>query len=238
MGINFNGSVLPLGTSFAYKSKDSKMKKAISVFLFMIFFSNCLFSQKVVLELNIGNSLSRTFLKGEGIISDRNHQFSKMQPTYSIGVSGKIYKFLYLKSEIGYNKIQNRLEASFIESYGVKPTVNSEYSASYLNFSLLPEIRFEDKNSWFFLNAGIGSFSSVSSEFFYPAYNNGVYARDFRGTSIAFESNLGAAFKYKGVGLLWNVGYKYVAPQKSVNYLPGLGFKQLNYRFGICYDVK
>lgn len=206
--------------------------------------------EKILIEINYGFAYSKPFLKGETLASAKNDVSRKSKPQYSIGLSGQLHKFFYLKTVLGTNNFDNFLDVKFRSPSGTsQQTMLSYYLANYIYLSVLPEIRFSDLSQIVsvYANAGISAYTCTSSEF----YNNlnsvsGIFAAhemaaQFRGNGFAFETNAGFNFKYKGIGVNFAVGYVNVGAQKKdkdITFIPALGFKQFRSCIGVVYNMK
>ena len=160
----------------------------------------------------------------------------------SIGLSGKIYKILFLKTTIGSNNFTNLLTANW--SSGNVEHQNSTWIYTKQNyFEILPEVRLL-KDHWLFVNTGIG-FSEINT-----TRSNGYYMRDadgfndedlfprFDGRYQYFTFNIGANLHYKNIGIILEGGLRQSGFTKTTSERPGLGINQKSFKIGISYKLK
>lgn len=204
-------------------------------------------SENLLIELNYGFADSKTFFKGETITSSDEGTSRNRIPQFSVGVSGKLYKCVYLKTVLGTNYVNNLLKVNFTHGTS-KQIILSDYKANYLYLSILPEIRFSDASQTLSLyaNGGLSTYNCTNSEFYGGGYVGTIFsekemASQFRGYGLAWETNAGFCFKYHNIGINFTVGHLHVDAQKNnkkATYIPALGFKQSRAFIGIVYTLK
>jgi hypothetical protein len=172
-----------------------KNLKTISV-LFMLIFCLDLSSQNIILDVSTGKAISSDVnFKWSSTLKDNSSGSTVNGNLYTIGVSGQLYKFLYIRTEIGANSLQHLLQFDYqpssapsaIGSAGGK--VFGWYRAEYFYWAFLPEVRFL-KNGLLYANVGFASYNNVSSVF-NNALGNKNISDDFRGNSSALIANIG-----------------------------------------------
>ncbi len=217
-----------------------KNLKTIIVFFILTLCLN-LWSQNIILDVSTGKALSSTVrFDWSSTLKDNSSGTTVNGNLYSIGVSGQVYKFLYIRTEVGANSLQHLLEfdyerSSAIGSGGGK--VFGWYRAEYFYWAFLPEVRFL-KNGLLYANVGFASYNNISSVF-NNAFGNKDISDDFRGSSNAFVSNIGVNPKWKDIGLMVNIGFHSINPMsRNTDYVPKIGFSQLNFKIGVSYDLK
>jgi hypothetical protein len=204
--------------------------------------------EKLIIEINYGFATSKTFFKGETITSIDPSLSRNRKPQFAVGISGKAYKFLYLKTVLGTNYINNLLEVNFTYNNGTnQQTILSDYSANYLYLSILPELRFTDasKTLFLFANSGLSTYACINNEFYGGGIVSGMYtakemASQLRGFGLAWETNTGLGVKFNNTGMNIAVGYVHVAAQKenkAITFIPALGFTQFRLFIGIVYSI-
>jgi hypothetical protein len=187
--------------------------------------------------------------KGKSIISARASSRHNVKPQFAVSISGKAYKFLYLKTVLGTNSIKHLIDVKFTYNNGTnQQTILSDYTANYLYLSVLPELRFTDfsKIVSMFVNGGLSTYTCINNEFYGGGYVGGIYspkemASQLNGYALAWETNAGFGVKYNNTGIHFGLGYVHVAAHKednSIDFIPALGFTQLRLFVGIIYSLK
>ncbi len=152
-----------------------------------------------------------------------------------------------------YEKIQMKVaggifhaEAKAITVEWERNNVNAYYFGSekmrFAYVELLPEVRFFPEK-WLFVNAGIGigSVQADEGEGNYLLFSGNRESGDLNffevyETKTYFAANVGAAYFYKNIGLLGQIGFRHLpkaAPNEEV--LPMVGVQQLVFKVGLTY---
>jgi hypothetical protein len=220
-----------------------KKSKIVITFTMLILCFD-LWSQNIILDVSTGRAMSSTVrFNWSSTLKDNSSGSTTNGNLYTIGVSGQLYKFLYIRTEVGANSLQHLLQFDYqpssapsaIGSGGGK--VFGWYRAEYFYWAFLPEVRFL-KNGILYANVGFASYNNISSVFNNTIGNKDI-SDDFRGNSMALVANIGVNPKWKGIGVVVNLGFHSISPtSRNTDYIPQIGFSQLNLKFGVSYDLK
>jgi hypothetical protein len=212
--------------------------------LFMLTLCLDLWSQNIILDVSTGREISSAVrFKWSSTLKDNSSGSTVNGNLYSIGVSGQLYKFLYIRTEIGANSLHHLLQFDYepssapsaIGSGGGK--VFGWYGAEYFYWAFLPEVRFL-KDGLLYANVGFASYNNISSVFNNVIGNRDI-SDDFRGNSNAFVANIGINPKWNNIGVMLNLGFHSINPtSRNTDYIPQIGFSQLNVKFGVSYNIK
>ena len=222
------------------------MKNLKFFFLWIAFFKiSTTFCQNISIELCTGIGMSQPTFKWTGAFRDKNAGDGSTEngQLISVGLTGKVYKFLYLKTEIGTNQTQHLLNFEYDASSTPTSIGGKAFGwqrSSFFYCAFLPEVRF-DVVSHLSLYANIGAafFSNTSSSLF-DALRNREVGEDFRNNSSAFTTNVGMNLKFNdNLGFIFNVGYVSMeAVSRNLDFIPRIGFTQFNFKFGISYQLR
>jgi hypothetical protein len=214
------------------------MKFYFPFFIYFICFFNGTGAQKLSIEISGGHNKTLPIVKGADV---KNNSFEKsgLQPAYTVGVSGKIKNWLYVKSEIGYASVYSDLNISFKNKQGNIVELDEDYRSNNIYFGVLAEARGVYKFLYAYANLGVSSYSIVSGAFTSQSRTGSQFnPNDFNGTKFGIMQNTGIGFKVKSVGFFAGYGLNYIFPGKMKNELPSLGFFQINFRVGTSYDIE
>ena len=214
------------------------MRTVILALALALFMMVPVYSQKLIIELsNAPYSSTHTIFKGKNV-ENRSYIKWRSQPAYMIGVSGKLAKDIYLKTELGYHTIYSKLSADFQDNQGNTLTISNEYLAHLLSLAVLCELRSGYKSFFAFLNGGFASYATVSGAFSSSGITADINPNDFNGTNFGIQQNGGVGFKKNCVGLFAGYRFSYIHPHKKSDAVPGLGYLQAGFCFGISYDIQ
>ncbi|MBY0477548.1 MAG: hypothetical protein K2Q24_07865 [Chitinophagaceae bacterium] len=194
-------------------------------------------AQKILLEFSGSHNMSIPLVKGEAVVNN-SYEKRGIHPAYSIGVSGKINKWFYVKSEIGYASNYSDLNITFRNKQGNTVRLDEDYKSSSVYLAVLAEARGGNKFLFGYINLGVSYFSIVSGVFT-SQINTGSQFNpgDFNGVKIGLIHNAGFGIKVKSIGLFTGYGYNYILPGKMKTELPAIGYLQFNFRIGVLYNL-
>jgi hypothetical protein len=209
------------------------LKNRLLCLSFLVHFT--IFSQNISIEVCTGRGNSTPEIKWSGTSIDNNitekNKSIDSRSFFSIGITGQLEKYLYLKVELGTNSFENRLDFNFGSN-----RINGLYRSDYVYGAFLPELRLL-KNKWLYMNAGYGLYQPISSSL---TGTNPKTADDFRdGATTALIFNIGANPSFDTMGIIFNLGYAYIyGTSRDVNTTPTIGFSQWSFKLGINYKIK
>lgn len=167
---------------------------------------------------------------------------------FSIGLSARIYKWLYLKGTVGSahlnsNLIRMRWDAPIPGSSDVNTfKLAMEFDASQVYIELLPEIRLLKGFLYFNIGAGIVQLYDFRKYFVYNFFKNRRLV-DYPGylhyeneKYFYFVSNIGANIHYQNIGLIIELGFKRTGTYGKTKFQPGLIFSHFITKLGISYN--
>ena len=210
--------------------------------LFIVTTSDC---QNISMEFCAGIGTSQPTFKWAGAFRDKNagNGSTENGQLISIGLTGKVYKFLYLKTEIGTNQTLHLLNFEYDASSTPTSTGGKAFGwqrSDFFYFAFLPEVRFEAVSHLnLFANIGAAFYSNTSSTF-YDVTKSREIGEDFRDKSLAFVTNVGVDVKFNdNLGFIFNIGYvSMAAVSRNLEFIPRIGFTQFNFKGGISYTLR
>ena len=204
------------------------------------------YCQNVSMELCAGLGISNPTFKWAGTFKDKNagNNFSEIGQLFSLGLTAKVHKFLYLKTEIGTNQTEHQLNVDYIFSDNggskVPLSINGTQRSDYFYLAVLPEIRSQAiSNVSFYANFGAAFYANTSSYLFDVLLNREI-GQVFRRNGYAFVANLGLNLKCNdNLGLVMSVGYHNMkTTPRTFDNIPQIGFTQFNFKGGISYTLR
>jgi hypothetical protein len=192
-------------------------------------------SQKLYFDLctGIGSSTPKVKWEGSSVSNNaiNNNERIDSRSFYTFSITGQLSKSFYLKTEIGTNSIENRLDFQFQNT-----KISGLYHADFFYWAILPEVRFF-KNDFLYVNIGYASYQSVSNSL---TGINSKTAEDFRGdASRGYIFNIGVNPKFKMIGFIFNLGLHIVnGTSRDTKITPTLGFLQSNFKVGVSYQLE
>lgn len=210
------------------------MKFKITVLILSCtFLTNHLWGQKLFAEFGKGVGLTSLYFKGKNKEKIKNQSTQTgISTSYSFNFSGKVWKNLYVKTEIGISSIKNEIDIIYNDGWSTR-NIKGDYSASCVFYVVKPELRFFKKCP-VFVNAGFTDFRTISGKF------SGSSTDPFNGLFRAITVNAGIAPKIKDFGIIVQAlkNYSFFGTQEDIFSYPQLGFNQWDFRLGISYDIK
>lgn len=203
--------------------------------LFFLFTINSSYSQKIAVEFNRGVTLTKLLFTNSAAEKISNKVTKAGIGTlYSLSVRGKAWKNLYVKTELGFTKINNDIEIDF-SSAGTPRSLNGRYTASFLYYVVMPELRFFKKCP-VFMNAGVAGVNTIAG--YYSSTDAPV--DPFNGTFMSLVTHAGISPTIKDFGIVLAAGFHHVMPGQTAHtpFLPKFGYNQWNFRMGISYELK
>jgi hypothetical protein len=221
--------------------KRKNMKKLIPILLLQIAIINFIFAQEIYVEIKNEFSSSDVKFKWDSNLNNQSGA-DELSYNFSIGLSGKLYKNIFLKSTIGSNDFKNLIKIEW-NSENAEHQILGWISANQNYLEILPEIRFL-KDNWLFVNMGIG-FSQIRTSKFVSGYyrrNSEFYYEEdefpnFNGKYEYFALNFGANIHYKNFGIIVEFGTRRSGFTRVKTEIPGLGINQINIKLGISYRL-
>jgi len=217
------------------------MKSIIHLLLIQFLITNFSSAQDIYIEIKNEFNISEvkfnwnTNLKNESVVDELNYN-------YSIGLSGRLYKNLFLKTTVGSNDFKNSIQIEW-NSENAEHQILGWISANQNYLEILPEVRLL-KNNLIFINMGIGFNQIRTSKFL-----NGYYRRnsDFfyqenefptlDGKYQYFSFSVGTNLQYQNIGLIAEFGIKRSGFTKIKTEIPGIGVNQQSIKLGISYKI-
>jgi hypothetical protein len=216
--------------------KIKTVNKYKNTFLCLILLCNYKgISQKLYFDLctGVGSSIPKVKWEGSSISNNaiNNNERIDSRSFYTFSITAQLSKNFYLKTELGTNSTENRLDFEFQNTQ-----IKGLYRADYFYWAFLPELRFF-KNDFLYLNIGYASYQSVSSSL---TGVNSKTADDFRGdASGSYIFNIGVHPKFEMIGFIFNLGHHIVnGTSRDAKTTPTLGFSQWNFKVGVSYQLK
>ena len=148
----------------------SIMKKRLTNFFLMAFFSHAVIAQKVNIGMKTGILNSK--LKFDWSHDITNNGTTKIRPTYTLFAEGQLYDFIYLGAEIGTCSYNVFMDFKYDENGGVNgnPTYKSHntyfgwYQQEQLYFAISPQFKF-GKTKWLSIGGGFGLYNNYINRF-------------------------------------------------------------------------
>lgn len=203
--------------------------------LFFLFTTVRSYSQKIAVEFNRGITVTKLVFTGTAKERISNQaKGAGIASLYSLSVRGKAWKNLYVKTEMGISKISNDIKIDF-SSAGTSRSLNGNYTASYIYYVVMPELRFFKKCP-VFINGGIAGVSTISGNY----SSTDAPVDPFNGTFMSLVTHAGVSPTIKDFGIVLAAGFHHVIPGITQHSppLPNFGFNQWNFRMGISYAIK
>lgn len=206
-------------------------------------------NDRFIIDINYSVSPTSLFFKGGNnttVLSTTSNRPATAQ--FSVNLSGKVHKVLYLKTTMGINNSDNFMHLNFkVNNGAVTQTILTHYKANYFYLSFLPELRLNDISQQVsvFFNSGPSIYVCNNNRFYNggyvgPYFDAEIMKEFFVNNGIAWESNAGVSFRIKHVGLTIGVGYTLLPAKErtsSVNDVPLIGFRQFKPVVGISYHL-
>lgn len=233
-----------------------KMSRFVTLFFFCIQTMIFSFAQskmivepkdKFILDVDYAIAPATLFFKGGNNTTVVNTSANKPAAAqFAVNFSGKLYKVLYLKTAVGINNTDNFMHLNFkVNNGAVTQTILTHYKADYFYLSFLPELRLNDVSQTvsLFINSGFSVYVCNNNRFYNGGYVGAYYNAEilkefFVNNGVAWESNIGASFRIKQVGLTAGAGYTLLPAKRkalSVSDVPSIGFRQFKPVLGISY---
>ena len=187
------------------------------------------FSQNIIMDMGFGLNFSKLSVHDFGVIDKRTNKSSDLRQSIAIGLSAKVFKSFYLRTEIGTNSYEDVLDMQYTNTFG-KFNIFERYSREQWYIAVLPEWRPFDKTP-IYLNAGLGIFQTFNASGIV-----GIHTKSVRGGSII---NIGATPKLnENLGIIVNVGYSFVKGINDQIDSPRVSVKQTKVTLGLVYILK
>lgn len=222
------------------------MKVFISIATLLLSISLNAFSQNFILEVKMEENLTRMKYDWNTTLMNL-HKESELDLNFSIGISGKVYKWLYIKTTLGTAHLYSH--EKFIKYHVLLNEINEDlfhgtFNASQLYAELLPEVRLLD--GWLYFNLGPGIFKLYKYEttsgkiISTQLSNNQVFKlkpHNYSGQYYSyFTANIGTHIHYKNYGLVLEYGVKLSSFTGRKKQKPGIGFNQHCFKIGLSYS--
>lgn len=206
------------------------MKQLLTIVAFSLY-SLLGFSQAITMDMGIGYLFTKMTLSGQNVIDKRNNDNTDLRTSISCGLTAKVFKTFYLRTEIGNSSFEDVLEMTYSNSFGTY-NIFERYGREQWYFAILPEWRPLAKFP-IYLNAGLGIYQTFNAT---GISLIGINTRTARG---GFKINIGIAPKINdNLGILLNFGYNAINGVSDHIDSPIIGIKQFNFKLGFTYLLK
>ena len=204
------------------------MKQLISI-ISLIMYAFIGFSQNVTLDMGVSYLFTKLSLKGANVIDKRSNQSSDLREALSIGLTAKVIKNFYLRTEVGTNSFEDVIQMEYTTTFG-KFSFFDRYSREQWYISVLPEWRPFEKTP-VYINAGLSIYQTFGA--------SGLVGINTKKTRNGGVINIGATPKLtENLGCIVNLGYVYVQGISDHIDSPTISTKQLNIKLGFVYILK
>ena len=204
------------------------MKQWISI-IFIGLYTCIGFSQNVTMDIGTGLLFTKLSLKGAKVVDKRSNQSSDLRQAISIGLTTKIFKNFYFRTEVGTNSFEDVIQMEYTTTFG-KFDFFDRYSREQWYFAILPEWRPFEKTP-VYVNAGWSIYQTFGA--------SGLVGQNTKIPRSGIIINLGAAPKLtENLGCIVNLGYTYVQGLSDHIDSPTISTKQLNIKLGFVYILK
>lgn len=204
------------------------MKQLIST-IFLILYTCIGFSQNVTFDIGTSFLFTKLTLKGASVIDKRSNQSSDLRESLSIGLTAKVSKNFYLRTEAGTNSFEDVIQMEYTTTFG-KFSFFDRYSREQWYFAILPEWRPFEKTP-VYINGGWSIYQTFGA--------SGLVGINTKKTRNGGVINIGATPKLnENLGFIINVGYAYVPGLNDHIDSPTISTKQINVKLGFVYILK
>lgn len=204
------------------------MKYLIST-IFLILYTCIGFSQNVTIDIGTSFLFTKLTLKGANVIDKRSNQSSDLRESLSIGLTAKVSKNFYFRTEAGTNSFEDVIQMEYTTTFG-KFNFFDRYSREQWYFAILPEWRPFEKTP-VYINGGWSIYQTFGA--------SGLVGKNTKKTRNGGVINIGATPKLnENLGFIINVGYAYVPGLNDHIDSPTISTKQINVKLGFVYILK
>lgn len=204
------------------------MKQLIFI-ISLIMYAFIGFSQNVTLDMGVSYLFTKLSLKGANVIDKRSNQSSDLREALSIGLTAKVSKNFYLRTEAGTNSFEDVIQMEYTTKFG-KFNFFDRYSREQWYFAILPEWRPFEKTP-VYINAGWSIYQTFGA--------SGLVGINTKKSRTGILINLGASPKLtENLGCIVNLGYTYVQGLSDHIDSPTISTKQFNVKLGFVYILK
>lgn len=204
------------------------MKQLITIIILLLH-AHVGFSQNITIDIGISGLSTKLSLKGANVIDKRINKSSDARQALFIGLTAKVIKKFYLRTEVGTNSFEDVIEMEYTTKFG-KFNFLERYSREQWYFAILPEWRPFEKTP-VYINAGWSIYQTFGA--------SGLIGKNTKKSRTGIVINLGATPKLtENLGCIVNLGYTYVQGISDHIDSPTISTKQLNIKLGIVYILK
>lgn len=204
------------------------MKYLIST-IFLILYTCIGFSQNVTIDIGTSALFTKLSLKGANVEDRRSNKSSDTRQAVSIGLTAKVSKNFYFRTEAGTNSFEDVIQMEYTTTFG-KFNFFDRYSREQWYFAILPEWRPFEKTP-VYINGGWGIYQTFGA--------SGLVGKNTKKSRTGILINLGASPKLtENLGCIVNLGYTYVQGLSDHIDSPTISTKQINVKLGFVYILK
>lgn len=221
------------------------MRKQLLIGLFLCFGIGDYCYAQTTIDFQVGLSASPELTFDWSSEISNKSDLSEPTNNLSIGVSSKLYKILYLRSEFGLKSANRFVEITYPgdPANGIVGDVKWRgwYENSRVYISFMPELRFLE--GLVFVNGGFLYCRDVVNGFtngdqsFNGNYTNFSDMGSISNNSTGLTFNFGVNPMYNNTGLIFGAGISKLSPVGISNGVPKIGIKMSYLIVGLNYKI-